>query len=475
MTISQAAGDNTINCWRILAISSIVFFFVDFGFYLTVPAQTRIFEEIICRQYTAQGDCKIAPVQSELAAVNGWKDTFDALPGILLSIPYGVLADRIGRKPCLLLGLLGVILGESWTRLVCFWPQILPLRLVWLAGVFRLLGGGDLVVSSLVSVIVADVFHDKDRATALFQLSAAVMIAELLAIPLGGALMAWSSPWLPFVLGLLTLAAGIPLVAFLLPETLPEPSFERNQCRTVEEEDVEEGRSDASFAARLRVLFSAINFITQRNIFLALAMFLASSLSRQSTSLLLQYSSTRYGWTIPRASLFLSVRGLVTLAVYLVLMPALSGVLTATTSLSAMQKDRRMAQLSGILSAAGLGMVALAAIPEWYVAGLVISALGAGFIVFARSLATQLVTPAQRSTLYAAVAVVQSVGALAAGPLLADLFRAGLTLGREKMGLPFLFAGLLVGLAVAAVSAVRDNDNLRGEGDDAERQALLGT
>lgn len=82
MTISQAAGDNTINCWRILAISSIVFFFVDFGFYLTVPAQTRIFEEIICRQYTAQGDCKIAPVQSELAAVNGWKDTFDALPGI---------------------------------------------------------------------------------------------------------------------------------------------------------------------------------------------------------------------------------------------------------------------------------------------------------------------------------------------------------------------------------------------------------
>lgn len=108
-------------------------------------------------------------------------------------------------------------------------------------------------------------------------------------------------------------------------------------------------------------------------------------------------------------------------------------------------------------------------------AGLVISALGAGFIVFARSLATQLVTPAQRSTLYAAVAVVQSVGALAAGPLLADLFRAGLTLGREKMGLPFLFAGLLVGLAVAAVSAVRDNDNLPGEGDDAERQALLGT
>ncbi|KAF7118577.1 hypothetical protein CNMCM5793_008111 [Aspergillus hiratsukae] len=219
------------------------------------------------------------------------------------------------------------------------------------------------------------------------------MIAELLAIPLGGALITWSSPWLPFDLGLVILTAGIPLAAFLLPETLPEPS-ERNRSPTVEEEDAEEDRSDVSFSARLRVLFSATRFITQRNILLVLAMFLASSLSRQSTSLLLQCSSTRYGWTIPRASLFLSVRGFVTLAVYLILMPALSGVLTATTSLSAMQKDQRMAQLSGIFSGAGLGMVALAAVPGWYVTGLVISALGAGFIVFARSLATQLVTPA---------------------------------------------------------------------------------
>lgn len=58
--------------------------------------------------------------------------------------------------------------------------------------------------------------------------SAAVMIAELLAVPLGGALMTWSSPWLPFVLGLVILTAGIPLAAFLLPEIFPAPS-ERNQ------------------------------------------------------------------------------------------------------------------------------------------------------------------------------------------------------------------------------------------------------
>jgi hypothetical protein len=92
--VTHNASGNSIQRWRILIISSVVFFLVDFGFYLTVPAQTKIFEDIICRQYNAQGDCKIAPVQSELAAVNGWKDTFDALPGNL-DIVHGTPKDSV--------------------------------------------------------------------------------------------------------------------------------------------------------------------------------------------------------------------------------------------------------------------------------------------------------------------------------------------------------------------------------------------
>jgi len=36
-------------------------------------------------------------------------------------------------------------------------------RLAWLPGLFRLQGGGDLVVSSVVCVMVADVFPKDDR------------------------------------------------------------------------------------------------------------------------------------------------------------------------------------------------------------------------------------------------------------------------------------------------------------------------
>ncbi|KAL3469727.1 major facilitator superfamily domain-containing protein [Aspergillus californicus] len=473
----MAAIPSGVHRWRILLTSSLVLFLLDFGFYLTIPAQTSIFEGIICAQYHAEGNCKATPVQSELAFINGWKDTFDALPGILLSIPYGVLADRIGRKPCLLLCLIGLLLGEFWTRIVCFWPQTLSLRLVWLSGAFRVLGGGDMVTSSLVCVIVADSFANEDQATALFQLTSVILVAEMLAIPLGGALMEWSSPWVAFTLGLGIFALGIPLAAFLIPETLPVP-FENS------EEEEREGPEDGdkrSLKTSLSLFISSTRFITQQNILLALLLFLVSSLGRQSTSLMLQYSSTRYNWAFSRASLFLSVRGFVTLSAFLLVMPALSRLITKKTTLSALHKDQRLSQLSGILLSIGLAMIALAAIPAWYITGLVISALGAGFFVFARSLVTQLVTPAQRSTLYAAIAVMQSVGSLVAGPLLASLFRAGLTMGRDKMGLPFLVAGALVFVGVGAVSVIRVKDApvvCPGDGEDGdygERQALLGS
>jgi hypothetical protein len=69
---------------------------IDLGGFLGAPAQTQIFENIICRHHYAQARhmpqqavkdldeaaCKIDPVQTELAFVNGWKDTFDVLPGI---------------------------------------------------------------------------------------------------------------------------------------------------------------------------------------------------------------------------------------------------------------------------------------------------------------------------------------------------------------------------------------------------------
>jgi MFS family permease len=44
--------------------------------------------------------------------------TFSCIPGILVAMPFGMVADKYGRKLVLLLALLGVILSLLWTMVV---------------------------------------------------------------------------------------------------------------------------------------------------------------------------------------------------------------------------------------------------------------------------------------------------------------------------------------------------------------------
>lgn len=38
---------------------------------------------------------------------------------MLLAVPFGILADRYGRKKILLLALFGSFMNDAWIRLVC--------------------------------------------------------------------------------------------------------------------------------------------------------------------------------------------------------------------------------------------------------------------------------------------------------------------------------------------------------------------
>jgi len=66
--------------------------------------------------------CKGSDVQGYLATVVGWQSTFDSIPGIVGSVPYGVLSDRWGRRPVMGLSLVGIGLSFAWCYGVCKFP-----------------------------------------------------------------------------------------------------------------------------------------------------------------------------------------------------------------------------------------------------------------------------------------------------------------------------------------------------------------
>lgn len=66
--------------------------------------------------------------------------------------------------------------------------------------------------------------------------------------------------------------------------------------------------------------------------------------------------------------------------------------------------------------------------------------------------------------LYAVIAIMDGIGSLVAGPLFSLMFRWGLKLGGDWLGLPFLLTTALFLLITAAIFAVRLQEDEHEEG-----------
>ena len=156
-----------------------------------------------------------------------------------------------------------------------------------------------------------------------------------------------------------------------------------------------------------------------------------------------------------QTSLLVAVRGIVTGVTSLVLVPLISFVIVKHLNLHSARKDYRLSQGAGLLEVLGYCIVGLAPTPSLLLTGVVVLALGTVFGSTVRSLAASFVARDQVATLYSAASVVQSLGVLLGGPLLAYTFRFGMRLGDPWLGLPFALAGFLFLLACIAVSFIR--------------------
>ncbi|GAM35309.1 MFS multidrug transporter [Talaromyces pinophilus] len=459
--------------WRVMIAAALLLLSINFGNFMAQPPQLQIFEDIICKNYvlsinatsnsagTLDNVCKSPAVQKELALVTGWKNTFDTLPSVALALPFGILADRIGRRPVTIMALASLCCGEIWSRIVCWFN--LPIRLLWLAGLFQVPGGGDLVALTMLMTVVADVFSAEERGTAMFRLSAMSFVAEIVATPLG-ATMVKSNPWTPYMLGIVIMIFGSMFVV-VMPETLNQMGV-RDGIQDESTEDSDE-RSTLSMAknetitqivvAQAQEFISSSKFLwTSPRVLISIIAVFAGSLDRSSGSLLVQYVSAKFHWTIAEASYLISVRGCMTLATLLIVLPILSSFLTRLLHYDPVTKDLSIARLAAISGVLGYFLTFIASTTPLLLGGTLFMSFSIPFVWSVVTVATSFV-PSQNqiATLYAAMSVSKSVGSVVAGPIFASLYGVGMQLGLEWSGLPFAVGSIIFFLALIPVVCMR--------------------
>ena len=126
--------------WRPITLIWAMLFFQAFGVMVSIAPQTGLFEEIACRRHFGSGpvvpdeeSCKDPAVQDMVNELFGWQLFFDGIPGLVMAMYYGAMADEKGRKPVLMLSLVGQALGAAWILMICMlYPEYLLIHIIFI-------------------------------------------------------------------------------------------------------------------------------------------------------------------------------------------------------------------------------------------------------------------------------------------------------------------------------------------------------
>ncbi|KAJ4987223.1 major facilitator superfamily transporter [Stagonosporopsis vannaccii] len=454
---------NTIN---LLYLTSFLFLF---GETLQPAPRIAIYESIVCQQHygsPGEHDCKIAPVQEELALLGGIERLSIIIPSIL-AIPFAALADRYGHSFILAIAVFGVFLEDGWPFLVCWFPEVFPIRLIWLHFMFSCIGGGFTVVVTLLHVIIADVVSAEERTRMFFRARAAGVGASILGYAASGVLMK-SSEFLPWAVGLASLVLGT-ITAVLIPRTTVEHGSKAGN------EGEDNGWSVRYSLQALKNIVSLL--IGDKQVLWMLLLVFICQLGFDSVPLMLAiYVSKRFGWSFANASFLSSLEMGVEFLALAFLLPALTSNLpTIFRRANTFAKDKFVAQWSLVVLAIGTICLGVAPVVGIAIAGIIILALGSGQDSLTRSMATEMVRTDEISTMYSAITMLRAIGGSVSGPVYAWLYTTGLKQrGDVWLGLPYLVAGALFVTAVAMLVFIRNtNEGETAEADEEVREPLL--
>lgn len=454
----------------VLVYTFLLQFLISLAKHIVEVPLIRLLELSACHEYYAPIDgvvghvqaldnrpCKVPAVQNELSTLTGWKFGFDALPGLLLAIYYGSVAGKYGRKPVLLLFSTGMLLSLAWLVFVCWLDGKIPIRLIWLSSLFIFIGGGQRVAKAMLFTIVSDTVDASHRTRYMSFLSSIPHISTLISPPLSAIFMRISI-WLPFEIAIGALVLTYVLI-LAMPESskleLPPDDIDDNATNTpsdIEERSllptdpdfypVHPPHKPSSWHTEIRNLLS---IPTLRFSFIV---FFITPIGLISKAFVYQHASESFAWRMSTTTWLRVSQAAGASLVTLLALPLLNTLLLRRPGVTHAQRlDLAVLRASLLIAAIGFAILWQAQSSWMLVLALFVCGLSEAIQPSNQGLATSLIGRGLNARLFTTVAVLETVGKLAGGPLQSVLFSLGRREGRGSAGVNFLASsGVFVGL-----------------------------
>ncbi|KAF2671368.1 MFS general substrate transporter [Microthyrium microscopicum] len=485
---SSEVVDELVEHWQkfsTLYIISMFALIIDISFGMMITPMSRLLELGVCRNFYAIHDpsviqpggdvleqlCKIAPVQSKLAEINGILGMLGALPGLLFSIPYGIMADTYGRKVISAVSIVGLSLGMIWFYLVLIFYEVFPIEAVYAFPVFFIIGGGGPIISALIQAMIADVTPVELRGR-VYMLMAITPIAGFSIGPLVGAkVMDLYGPSWAFLWSIPPRFFSLILLYFI-PET-----GDFGDSETGNASSIPNGQPDSTksfMGAKIQKLVDHARhdvwpIIRKTPVMLGMVSLVVNNFGTPIVGVLIQYFAAKFHWSYSSIAYVITYQSIVQIVMLLTFLPLADFLLRkryATPELA----NLALSKISIFFLVAGCIALGLVQQASGAFFAIIIYVAGVGYAPSLRSFMTSLVPRDDTALLFALIGVFDSFGSLAGAPILAWAFSTGINIGGIATGLPFFVAGLIFGLSGITIWLIRPPIKLQDTVDGSEEE-----
>jgi DHA1 family tetracycline resistance protein-like MFS transporter len=216
------------------------------------------------------------------SAISGAFATAFALVAFFASPLLGILSDRFGRRPIILLASAGSAVDCA---ILAFAPNL------WWLGIGRVLAGATAASATTAAAYIADVSPPEKRAAAFGMMSGAFGLGFAVGPALGG-LLAGFGIRVPFMVAASLMVANVAYGLFVLPESLPR-----------------ERRQSAIAWKRANPLGALRMLRRHHELFSLASSLICSNLAVQSFSVFVLYTIARFNWSDQANGLGLTLFG----------------------------------------------------------------------------------------------------------------------------------------------------------------------